>query len=119
MFGVDDAINAGVGIFGKIWEARKIQQEVDKWLKFWSGQVFTYWITLNVVLGGTLILTKNLILVGLGTGMLAASARCIWAWRQAKDLTKDIVIAVPNDTYIQGDAGSKIIDNTVTLGLKK
>lgn len=119
MFGVDDIVNAGVGIFGKIWEARKIQQEVDKWLKFWSGQLFTYWITFSVVVGASLTLTKNVILIGIGTGMLTASARCIWAWRQAGDITKDIAVALPNDTFIEGDAGSKVIDNTVTLGVKR
>lgn len=115
MFVVDDIVNAGVGIFGKIWETRKLQQEADKWISFWSGQFFTFFISFNVVCGGALMLYPHGVARAIGAAQLIASARCIWAWRKSP-ITKDIVVALPNDTFTEGSPGSVTIDNTVTLG---
>ena len=72
--------------------------QLQGWLRLLFGIGFSFFVTFNSVAGASLAAGSTWS-VGVGRGMIAAAAMALIAFFRAnKELTKDIVVAVPQST---------------------
>lgn len=85
-----------VGGLVQLFDAWLTRRQIDKWIKFFTKLVVSYWVTWSGVTGGAFMAHVSP-LVAIGSGMVSGAGVVIALW--ARDpLTKGMFLGVPQKT---------------------
>lgn len=103
MFGIDDAVTAGIGIFNGIMQ----RHQFDKWFKWWSAILIAFWCggvsTVGFLHAGGM--NWGLAITG---GLITGPSLAVATWVKSP-LSKDVQLAVTTDMKDKMDATKESI----------
>ena len=81
------------GALVQLFDGWLTRRQIDKWVKFFTKLVVSYWVSWNAITGAALISHIN-VLVAIGSGMVAGAGVVVSLWIR-DPLTKGMFLGVP------------------------